>query len=275
MVVEQKAVEEGEEYKMAIKLEKIKEEKKKNKITFLLKGSDEVFANTIRRLVAEEVPTLAAEDLEIKENSSALYDEMLGLRIGLCPIKTDLKSYNLKENCKCEGEGCAQCELKIGIKSSKKGYVYAEQAESSDPKCTFVFDKMPLTKLLSKQKVDIQIIATLGKGKDHAKWVPGAAFFKKEPVISIGNVSDPQTVVTSCPQNVFEIKGNKLAVIKENIYDCHLCQKCVDLDKNITLEDSDNFVYSLETWGQLNNKEILTQTAKILVEKIEEMEQLI
>ena len=49
-----------------IKLEKIKEERKKNKLVLLFKGSNEVFANTIRRMIIEEVPTLAVEDLEIK-----------------------------------------------------------------------------------------------------------------------------------------------------------------------------------------------------------------
>src|SRR3989338_5255578 len=115
-----------------MKIEKIKEEKKKSKVVLLLKERDEVFANTVRRLILEEVPTLAVEDLELKDNSSALYDEMLGLRLGLIPIKTDLKSYELKEKCKCAGAGCAQCELKMTLKVGKKGYVYAEDAESSD-----------------------------------------------------------------------------------------------------------------------------------------------
>jgi len=260
---------------MAIKLEKIKEEKKKNKVIFLLKGSDEVFANTIRRLTIEEVPTLAIEDLEIKENSSALYDEMLGLRLGLCPVKTDLKSYNLKDECKCEGEGCAQCELKIHLKAGKKGYVYAESADSSDPKCTFAFPKMPLTKLLSKQKVDVQMTAIMGKGKDHAKWIPGLTFFKKEPVIKIGNVKDPEGIAAACPQNIFVVKSDKLTVNKDKLYDCHLCDKCVELDQNISFDDNGNYVFSLESWGQLSNKDILTQSAKILINKIEEMEKLI
>ena len=47
-----------------MKVEKIKEEKKKGKLTFLLKGSNEAFANTIRRLIIEEVPTLAVEAQE-------------------------------------------------------------------------------------------------------------------------------------------------------------------------------------------------------------------
>ena len=67
------------------------------------KNTEEFFANTIRRLIIGEVPTLAVEDVEIKENSSQLYDEMIALRLGLSPIKTDLNSYNFKNECKCEG----------------------------------------------------------------------------------------------------------------------------------------------------------------------------
>lgn len=261
---------------MTIKLEKIKDERKKNKISFLLKNSDEVFANTVRRMIVEEVPTLAVEDLEIKDNDSALYDEMLGLRIGLTPIKTDLKSYELKEKCKCAGTGCAKCELKMTLKASKKGYVYAEEVQSADPECTFVYPKMPLTKLLSKQKIDLTMTAILGQGKNHAKWTPGLPSYRREPVIKInGKVADAQKVVSHCPQGIFALKGNSLEVIKDKVYDCNDCQQCVDLDKNVSLEESGDFIFTLESWGQLNCKEILTQSAELLIEKIEEMEKLI
>jgi len=259
---------------MTIKLEKIKEERKKNKLMFLLKNSDEVFANTIRRMIIEEVPTLAVEDLEIKDNSSALYDEMLGLRLGLCPIKTDLKSYNLKDKCKCEGVGCAQCELKITLKVGKKGYVYAGEAQSTDPKCTFVYEKMPLTKLLAKQKVDITMTAVLGKGKDHAKWSSGLAFFKREPIVKIGKVN-ADLLKDNCTDGVFEIKGSSVKLNDDKVYESNLLEYYAELDKGITVEESDNLVFSLESWGQLSPKEMLTKSAEILIEKAEEMEKLL
>ena len=146
---------------MTIKLEKIKDEKKINKLTFMIKGSDEVFANTIRRMILEEVPVLAVEDIEVKANSSALYDEMLALRMGLVPIKTDLSSYRLPKSQDEIDEKSAQCTLQIKLKASKKGYVYAEEAESSDPKCTFVYPKMPVAKLLAKQKLDLIMTAVM------------------------------------------------------------------------------------------------------------------
>jgi len=258
-----------------IKLEKIKEERKKNKITFMMKGSDEVFANTVRRMIIEEVPTLAVENLEIKENNSALYDEMLGLRLGLTPIKTDLKSYELKQNCKCNGEGCARCELKMTLKASKKGYVYAEEAKSTDPKCTFAYPTMPIVKLLGKQKIDIQMTAVLGQGKEHTKWTPGLASYRKEAVLKVGDVKDTKLVMENCTDGVFELKGSKLSLDKEKMAESNLLEYYAELDKGITLEYTDNIIFSLESWGQLSNKEILVTAMEMLIGKVETLEQLI
>lgn len=255
-----------------MKLEKIKEEKKKNKLVLLLKDSDEIFANTIRRLIIEEVPTLAVEDLEIKDNSSALYDEMLGLRLGLIPIKTDLKSYELKENCKCKGEGCAQCELKITLKVGKKGYVYAEDAQSDDPKCIFAYPKMPVVKLLARQRVDVIMTAILGKGREHAKWSPGWAYYKKEPVLKVGKVADPEFIASKCSDGVLVLKGNKLEVDEEKVYDSNMLDYYAELDKGISVEYTDNLIFTVESWGQLSTKEMLLQSADILIEKAEELE---
>jgi len=256
-----------------MKLEKIKEERKNNRIIFLIKGTDEIFANTLRRLIIEEVPTLAIEDLEIKENNSALYDEMLGLRLGLIPIKTDLKSYELKENCKCGGEGCARCELKMTLKAGRNGYIYAEDAQSTDSKCTFQYPKMPIVKLLARQKVDLNMTAVLGKGKDHIKWSPGIAFYKYEPTVKIGKVKDAQMLANKSTDGVLKLKGNKLELDQEKVYESELLDYYAELDSEIKVEyNPENIVFFLESWGQLSNKEILNKAGEILIEKVEELE---
>ncbi|HLC52384.1 MAG TPA: DNA-directed RNA polymerase subunit D [Candidatus Nanoarchaeia archaeon] len=258
-----------------MKIEKLNEDKKNGKLTFLLKDSDEVFANTIRRLIIEEVPTLAVEDLEIRDNSSALYDEMLALRLGLLPIKTDLKSYNLKNECKCENEGCAQCELTITLKSNKKGSVLAGEAISTDPKCKFVHDNMPIVKLLAKQKIDVTMKAILGQGKEHTKWSPGTAFYKKEAVVKIGKVKDPVLLAKNCTDGVFTIKGSNVTLNKDKIYSSNLLDTYAELNDGITVDHTNNLVFTVENWGQLSNKEILQRSADILKNKAEEMEKLI
>lgn len=255
-----------------MKIEKLKEERKKNKIVLLLSETDEVFANTIRRMIIEEVPTLAVEDLEFKDNSSALYDEMLGLRLGLTPIKTDLKSYVFKDKCKCEGAGCAQCELKITLKAGKKGYVYAEEAESEDPKCTFVYPKMPVVKLLSRQRVDVAMTAVLGRGRDHAKWSSGWAYYKKEPVLSVSKVNDAEKVAEHCSDGVFELEGKRLKVNQDKVYESNMLEYYAELDKGISLEYTDNLIFSVESWGQHSWKELLLTSGELLEEKTEELE---
>ena len=254
-----------------MKCEKIKEEKKNGKMSFLLKGSDEVFANTIRRMIIEEVPTLAVEEVEIKDNSSSLYDEMLALRLGLTPIKTDVKSYRLPKNEDEINEKSASCTLQIKLKSSKKGYVYAGDAESADPKCTFVQEKMPIVKLLSKQKVDVVMTAVMGQGKVHTKWTPGFVFYKKEPVVKVGKVKDAEKLGKLCTDGVFKIKDNKVELVQDKVYDSGLLDVYAE-DEGITVEYTDNFIFNVESWGQLSCKEMLSKGAEMLAEKAEELE---
>ncbi|MEK6809811.1 MAG: hypothetical protein AABY40_03995 [Nanoarchaeota archaeon] len=80
---------------MTMELKVIKKEKEK--IIFTLNGINPAIANAVRRYVLEQVPTLAIEEVELSRNDSALYDEMIALRLGLVPLTTDLKSYNKKE----------------------------------------------------------------------------------------------------------------------------------------------------------------------------------
>ncbi|PIN76885.1 DNA-directed RNA polymerase subunit D [Candidatus Woesearchaeota archaeon CG10_big_fil_rev_8_21_14_0_10_36_11] len=276
MDVEQRADDEEDEYKikkMAIKLQKIREERKNNKLLFRIDGASEAFANTIRRLIIEEVPTLAVEDVEIKENDSALYDEMLALRLGLTPIKTDLKSYRLPESEDEVTEKSARCTLQLRLKAAKKGYVCAEEAESGDPKCIFVYPKMPIVKLLSKQKLDVTMTAVMGQGKDHIKWAPGWAFYMKEPVLKVGAVKYPQNIMNLCTDNVFTLKNNKLQVNQDMVYQSHLLTYYAEIDENIIVEYTDNIIFTLESWGQLSCKEILQKSAEILIDKVTELEQ--
>lgn len=257
-----------------MKLHKIKEERKKNKLLFMVEGSEEVFVNTIRRLILEEVPTLAVEDIEIKENSSALYDEMLGLRLGLLPIKTDLSSYRLPTSVEEVTEKSAACTLQIRLKAAKKGYVYAEEAESSDPKCTFVHPKMPIVKLLAKQKVDVTMTAVVGQGKAHVKWAPGYAYYKKEPVLKIGKVKDAGNVAALSHDGVFTAKGNKLELNQEKVYESNLIEQYAEIE-GITVDYGPNIIFAVESWGQLSCKEMLTKSTEILLEKIEALEKLL
>jgi len=255
-----------------MKIKKLAEDKKNKKISIEIKDCDEAFVNSLRRFIMEEVPTLAIEDLEIKENSSALYDEMLALRIGLIPIKTDLKSYRLPKNEDEVEERAASCTLLMTLKIGKKGYVYAEDANSKDPKCNFVYPKMPIVKLGAKQKLDLTMFAVMGQGKDHIKWSPGIAWFKQQADIKINQKTDlVEKFKSNYPSQIFDKSGKiSKSLIEENDLVDAVDGVCDDLIQVTYLDNQYTFI--LESWGQLTCQEIFNESANILISKAEELE---
>src|SRR3989338_3726068 len=252
-------------------------EKEEGKLSFIAKDITPAFANTLRRIIADEVQTMAIEDVEFTKNNSILYDEMIAHRLGLIPLKTDLKSYNLKEKCKCNGEGCARCQLKFTLEVSKDkvtkglGMVYASELKSKDPAIKTAYPKMPIVKLLKGQSLELEATVVLGKGKKHSKWSPCLTYYKHKPVIEIGNVKNPEEVVEKTHGNIFEIKNGKLEVIKDNLFKYDLAGILEDVSNNeIKVKYDNDIIFYIESWGQLSCKEILNAALDIFNETFDE-----
>lgn len=259
---------------MEVKL--LEKSKDGNKLLFLLKGANAYFANTLRRVIEEEVPTMAIEDVEFRDNSSSLYDEMIAHRLGLIPLTTDLKSYTLPSECKCEGKGCQSCQLKMTLtaKGLKTGtVVYAKEIKTKDPAVSPVYPKTPIVKLLKDQAIELEATAVLGQGKEHAKWAPGLVYYKCYPMIEIKKQpKNPEQCAASCPVNVFELKNNQISVNKDNLLKCHLCQACADISEGAIKVDGSNedFIVTVESWGQLDAKEMVRQGIKLIHSKLDD-----
>ncbi|MBI2134795.1 DNA-directed RNA polymerase subunit D [Candidatus Woesearchaeota archaeon] len=270
MTVAGKKAAEGEgefkEDKMEVRV--LENKKDEGKVSFIIKDTSAAFVNALRRIIIEEVPTMAIEDVEFRKNNSILYDEMIAHRLGLMPLKTDLKSYNLPEKCKCEGKGCARCQLKLTIHVTNKKAapitVYASDIKSKDPAVKPVYPTTPIVKLLKDQSLELEATAVLGKGKDHSKWSPALVYYKYKPVIEIGNVKNPEEMVEAAHGNVFEIKNGKLEVIKDNLFKYDLAGVAEEVSKGEVKVTHDNdFIFYIESWGQLSCKEILVQALDI------------
>ena len=119
---------------------------------FILSGVSYAFANALRRSAIAEVPTLTIDDVNIYENTSVLFDEMLALRLGLIPLETDLDSYILHSECKCEG-GCPQCQVSLTLNVEGPKVVYSGELKSSDPKIVPADEKIPIIKLIEGIKI--------------------------------------------------------------------------------------------------------------------------
>ncbi|MFC2163327.1 DNA-directed RNA polymerase subunit D [Candidatus Altiarchaeota archaeon] len=152
--------------------------KQGNTINFMVSGMGPNFANAFRRTVISGVPSMAVEKITFHNNSSILNDEVLAHRIGLVPLKTDLKTYNIKSECTCKGKGCAKCTTVLTIDVVGPKTVYSGDIKSTDPQVVPVHDKIPLVKLMAGQKVILEMEAILGYGRDHIKWQPGIAAYE-------------------------------------------------------------------------------------------------
>ncbi|MFH1501081.1 MAG: DNA-directed RNA polymerase subunit D [archaeon] len=242
-------------------------QKSKDKVTFFSE-MDESLANAIRRS-ALEVPILAVEEVEIFKNDSALYDEIIAHRLGLVPLVTD-KTFTLKEKCTCKGKGCAKCtvQLKIALKGPKT--VYSGDLKG---KAKIVYDKIPIVILAENQELELVASATLGKGVDHAKYSPGLIYYRNLAEVQINKDCDScKECIEACPHGL--IKGEKKPSIDEKeIWKCDLCEACIESCKThgknaITVKPSKEIVFFVESWGQLEAKDVLLKSIDALKDNL-------
>ncbi len=207
---------------MEIKL--VENQEKKNRLIFSVKGVDTAYANTLRRIMGFEVPVMAIEDVEFRKNTSILYDEMIAHRLGLIPLSTDIKSYNMMNECKCKGAGCASCTVKLTLKVQGPCTVYASDIKTKDPEIKPLYGKMPIVKLLEGQELEFEATAVLGQGKEHSKWATGLVYYKMPDV----DGDEYKFVVESWGQ----LTPKEIVVNAINIYNKEL-EQFADLVKKI------------------------------------------
>jgi DNA-directed RNA polymerase subunit D len=262
-----------------MEFEIIKQENEK--IIFILKNTDNTYVNTLRRLILDEVPTMAIDNVEFEANNSALYDEIIALRMGLLTLTTDLKAYNLPDECKCKGEGCARCQVDLKLSAKGGQMVYASALKSKDPAIKPVYPKTPIVKLIGEQDLVLTGTAKLGTGKQHAKWSPGHVSFRQMPIIKVDNKLEAlDECLDVCPKKQYKIlekKGNKIIVNKDKLMYCTMCDACKACTNgaiSVTGEDS-TFIFTVESFGQLPIKEIMVKALDVLNSQCDEFQALL
>lgn len=266
MAAEKHILEEEEEYKMDIKAI----DKNKERLTLLAKGISAAYVNTIRRLIVDEVPTMAIKSVTFEKNGSALYDEMIAHRLGLVVLKTDIESYNLQDECKCGGKGCVKCQADFTLKATGPCNVYAEEIKFTDQKIKAVYPKTLILKLAKGQMLQLEGVATMGRGKNHAKYAPSLVYYRGNPIIKVDSNEDTSVAVKACPTHVFKLNGKKAGVAEP--LNCILCMACVEATDNaISVKGSDeDFLIFIESYGQLKHKEIIETAISILNKKLDD-----
>lgn len=242
-----------------------------NEIVFLVDNISSAFANSLRRTMISEVPTMAIETIDFIKNDSAMPDELLANRLGQIPLTFDKRAYNLPENCKCGGKGCSRCQVKLTLQKRGPSMVYSDDLKCRNKDVEPVFKKIPIVELFEDQELIFEAYAQLGVGKDHAKWQAAVVGYKNVPVIKLNVKKDFEKYVNICPRHVFEIKENKLVVA--NPLDCNLCMECVDAanENEIKVETNENsFVFNVESVSGLTPEEIVYEAISVLENKVKD-----
>ena len=258
-------------------------EKDETNLRLIIRDVDVSLMNALRRIALAEVPSMAIDEVVMIENSAILQDEIIAHRLGLTPLKTDLDSYNLPEDCSCQSEfGCNLCRVTLTLDAEAKDgtrTVYSGELISENPSIVPVSDKVPLVKLAKGQKLKLEAYARLGKGKNHAKWQPvSMCAYKYFPKIEFASKTCEACTkcVDICPKKVLAIKENKVEV--RDLLACNLCMDCVEAcpqePKGIKVEWEKNaFIMNIESTGVLPPERILQQATKILDKQLKEFEE--
>ncbi len=257
-------------------------EKDETNLRLMIRGANVPLMNALRRIALSEVPSMAIDEVVMIENSSILQDEMIAHRLGLTPLKTDVDTYNLPEDCECKSEfGCNLCRVTLTLDAdSTEGTrtVYSGELVSENPEIIPVSDKVPIIKLAKGQKLKLEAYARLGKGKNHAKWQPvSVCAYKYFPKIEVPSekCKDCSKCVDICPKKVLAMKENKVEV--RALLACNLCMDCVDACPKtpsiIKVEwENDAFVMNIESTGVLPPERIIREATKMLTKQLKEFE---
>lgn len=166
------------------------------RVKFELSNSELSFANSLRRVMLAEIPTIAIDLVQIEANSSVLADEFIAHRLGLIPLSAEgIEALNYSRDCDCE-EYCERCSVKLSLHAKCTGdetmSVSARDLLPVGERINQVLgtpvindpDGMGalIMKLRKGQEIKLTVIAKKGIAKEHAKWAPSAAIgFEYDP----------------------------------------------------------------------------------------------
>ncbi|KAI2632058.1 insert subdomain of RNA polymerase alpha subunit [Hypoxylon sp. NC1633] len=165
-------------------------------VDFELSNVDMSMANSVRRVMHAEVPTISIDLVEFESNTSVLADEFIAHRLGLIPLDSrEIDQLNYSRDCDCD-QNCGRCSVTLVLHAKCTDQdvmkVYASDLEVGydrpnshigNPVITDPDRKGSLIcKLRHGQELKVTCIAKKGIAKEHAKWSPVAAIgFEYDP----------------------------------------------------------------------------------------------
>ena len=188
-------------------------------INFVLNNTTLSLANSLRRTMLAEIPTLAIDLVQVHSNTSVLADEFIAHRLGLIPLSCrDIDKLVYGRECEVCDDFCDNCSVVLRLtaenrRQSENMKIYARdlqvttkngapieryppgyhpqmaganEVELPNRGHPIILDEKQEGSLIAQlrkgQKLDLTCIAKKGIAKEHAKWAPTAAIgFEYDP----------------------------------------------------------------------------------------------
>mmetsp|Transcript_18269 Transcript_18269/g.18344 ORF Transcript_18269/g.18344 Transcript_18269/m.18344 type:complete len:319 (+) Transcript_18269:71-1027(+) len=243
----------------SIKITKLRDDN----MEFELYDTDISMANSLRRIMIAEVPTLAIELVEYKMNTTCVQDEFIAHRLGLIPLrsKRDMSNWKYSHECDCE-DICTNCSFvltldcdfdemlktrpthqpEMPMKITSKDFKYDSDlvepvhfSSEAETERSNGDDGIVIIKLGPGQCLQLTAIARKGIGKEHAKWIPvctvalkyDAVIKLNEEILNDYDSEEKQLLVAKCPTGVFTYDENLDTVVVSNPVECIFCKECL------------------------------------------------
>jgi len=246
----------------------IQEAKNPLHVDFILRNVDLAFANSLRRVMLAEIPTMAIDLVEVESNTSVLPDEFLAHRLGLIPLSsTNIDDVKYSRDCDCD-QYCEFCSVVLTLRAKCTGdeimRVYSRDLEVEggrpneyvgnpvilDPEQKGVI----IAKLRKGQEIKLRCIVKKGIAKEHAKWAPTAA---------IGFEYDPNNNLRHLDYWYEEDAKAEWPVSKNGVLEDDPDDKPFDYDA-----EPDRFYFNVETVGTIDAETCFQQGIRVLQQKI-------
>ena len=236
---------------------------------FVARPMTPAFANGIRRAMVADVPTFSIDTVRVIENSSVMFDEQIGLRLGLVPLRTPPREFE-------QGD---EVTLSLDVAGPARENpeetrtAYSGDLVSNDSMVEPAEQNIPIIDLKPDQRLQVEADAVLDVGREHTKHQGGVAvgYRHLQRVTDAGergefDDDDPQLVRSvieeGAPDHAEGDPSEGDLVLAEQ-FDYDLRNRYPGRD--LAVEDvEDAFVFHVETDGSMSVDELVQGAAYTL-----------
>ncbi|WP_277552772.1 DNA-directed RNA polymerase subunit D [Halobaculum limi] len=224
----------------------------------LVRGLTPAVANGLRRTMLSEVPTFSIDTVRFVENSSVMFDEMVGLRLGLVPLTTPLDDYEVGDT------------VTLALDVEGPATAYSGDIETSDDLVQPADENVPIIELKEGQRLEFEADAVLDSGKEHAKHQGGVAvgYRHLQRVEVVGDADEFDEEEPNILRGVIETEDGELVHTDE--FGADLTNRYPGKELEVTDVPS-AFVFHIESDGSLPVEELTLRAVQSLRDRADEL----